>query len=165
MIIKEILQRRSVRQYKKEPVPEQYIIEIIKAAQFAPSAHNNRAVEFVVVKDEQTKEQLAQVAGQPFVKEAPVVIVPCTDSQKTDFAVEDLSVACQNIFLQAVSLGLGTVWKNIKGGNREQKVKEILGIPDHYIAINIIPLGWPLNTPLPYSDDDFDKTKIHYEHW
>jgi nitroreductase len=48
MIVKEISNRRSIKKYKAETVPEEYITEIIRAAQFAPSAMNNHAIELKV---------------------------------------------------------------------------------------------------------------------
>lgn len=57
MIIKEILNRRSVREYKNKAVPEKYITEIIKAGQFAPTARHNQAVEFIVIRNQKTKDK------------------------------------------------------------------------------------------------------------
>jgi nitroreductase len=165
MIIKEILNRRSVRSYKKEPVPEEYIFEVIKAGLLAPSAHNNRAVEFIIVKDDKTKEKIFEIVGQEFMKEAPVLIIPLTQIQKTNCPVEDLSVVSENIFLQATNLGLGTVWKAVREG-QEKEIKKLLQIPENYTLINIIPIGWPKEKPQPYKEDEFfDLKKLHYEKW
>lgn len=166
MVIKEILNRRSVREYKKDAVPEEYIVEIIKAGQFAPSARNNRTVEFVVVKNQETKNKIFEIVGQEFVKEAAVLIIPTTDTNKTNCPVEDLSVVSENMFLQATALGLGSVWKAIKKEvNEEEKIKKLLGIPQQYKTINIIPIGYPKENPKPHTDKDFDPAKIHQEKW
>lgn len=166
MIIKEILNRRSVRKYKDKEVPEELIIEIIKAGQFAPTARHNQAVEFIVVKNLRTKEAIFDIVGQEFLKEAPVLIVPATDTTKTNCPIQDLSVASENMFLQAVALGLGTVWKNLKAEfNEEEKIKRLLGIPEQFKVINIIPLGFPKEKPAPHTDKDFDAKKIHQERW
>ena len=93
MVIKEILNRRSVREYKSEQIPEEYLIEIIKAGQFAPSAKHNKAIEFIVIRDQETKDKIFEIVGQDFVKEAPVLIIPVTDTTKTNCPVQDLSVA------------------------------------------------------------------------
>lgn len=166
MIIKEILNRRSIREYKPDPVPEEYLLEIIKAGQFAPSARHNQAVEFIVVKDKKTKEKIFEIVGQEFVKEAPVLIIPVTDTTKTNCPIEDLSVASENMFLQATALGLGTVWKALKSEFDEvEKIKKLLKIPKQYTAINIIPVGYPKEKPKPHTDQDFDIKKIHFEKW
>lgn len=166
MIIKEIINRRSVREYRPDPVPEKYIVEIIKAGQFAPSAKHNKAVEFVIIKEQKTKDKIFEIVGQEFVKEAPVLIIPATDTIKTNCPIQDLSVASENIFLQATALGLGTVWKALKPEfNEAEKIKKLLGIPKQYITINIIPVGYLKNKPKPHTNEDFDNKKIHEEKW
>ena len=63
MNVKEaILTRRSVRKYKKEPVKEEDLKVILEAARQAPSAGNKQPWEFVVVKDQETKTKLAEIA-------------------------------------------------------------------------------------------------------
>lgn len=166
MIIKEILNRRSTKAYKSDEVPEEYIIEIIKAGQFAPTAHNNRAIEFIIIKKEKTKNNIFEVVGQEYVKTAPVLIIPVTDSTKTNCPVQDLSVASENMFLQATALKLGTVWKSLKSEfSEEEKIKKLLGVPEQYTVINIIPVGYPKNKLEPHTDRDFDDKKIHKERW
>ncbi len=166
MIIKEILNRRSIREYKPDAVPEEYIIDIIKAGQFAPTARNNRAIEFIVIKNQETKNNIFKIVGQEYVKKAKVLIIPVSDTTKTNCPVQDLSVASENMFLQATALGLGTVWKALKSEFKEaEKLKKLLGIPKQYMAINIIPVGYPKEKPEPHTDKDFDAKKIHQERW
>lgn len=166
MIIKEILNRRSVREYQEKDVLEEDITEIIKAGQFAPTASNNRAIEFIIIRDQQTKDKIFEIAGQEFLKEAPVLIIPVSDTTQTNCSVQDLSVASENMFLQATALGLGTVWKDLKTEYMEEgKIKKLLGIPEQYMAINIIPVGYPKEKPIPHTDKDFNAQKIHHEKW
>ncbi len=164
MVIEVIKNRRSVRNYKSNEIPEEYINEIIKAGQFAPSACNNRAVEFIVIKDQKIKNNIFKIVGQRFIKEAPVLIIPATDTTKTNFPIEDLSVASENMLLQATALGLGTVWKAVSG-IWEEKIKELLGVPQEYKIINVIPLGRPKEKIFPHSEADFNPHKIHKEKW
>ena len=161
MVIKEIINRRSVRNYKKREVSDKDLLEIIKAAQFAPTSHDNRGVEFVIVRDQKTKNKIYEIAGQDFMKKAPALVVPIIDTQKTMWPVQDLSVASSHIFLQAEALGLGTVWKNINEKIREP-IMELLGIPKDYILVNIIPVGYPNIKKRPHTDQDFSEKKIHY---
>jgi len=166
MIIKEILNRRSVREYVSNPISEEYITEIIKAGQFAPTARNNRAVEFIIVRERETKDKIFAITGQEFVKEAPVLIIPTTDTTKTNCPVEDLSAASENMLLQAACLGLGSVWKAVKaefGG--EEKIKNLLSLPQQYKVINIIPVGYPKEKINPRADEDFSRERIHQEKW
>ncbi len=161
-MLKEILKRRSVREYSEKPVSEEDILEIIKAGQFAPSANNNQGVEFIVVRNQDTKEKLYQVVGQEFVKNAPVLIVPALNPSKSTCPVEDLAVASENMFLEATALGLGTVWKSIRQELREE-VKKILNIPQDFLVINLIPVGYPKEAPQPHNEADFNLMRIHHE--
>lgn len=163
-VIREIINRRSVRKFKPDIVPENLISEIIKAGQFAPSAMNNKSVEFIVVKNQKIKDEIFVLAGQDFVKEAYAIIIPVVDTNKSVEPVKDLSVASENMFLQAAALGLGTVWKNFQPA-AVAKIKNILGIPNDFMLINGIPLGWPSEPPAPHTDQDFDAKKIHQEKW
>lgn len=164
MIIKEILNRRAVRSYKADPVPEEYITEIIKAGQFAPTAKNNRAVEFVVVREQKIKEEIFAICGQEFVKEANVLIIPASDTEKSVLPVQDLAVASENMFLQAAALNLGSVWKNLSP-EWSEAIKKLLGIPERYKVVNIVPFGFPKENPAPHQEGDFDEKKIHKDKW
>jgi nitroreductase len=141
---------------------------LIKAGQFAPTAYSNKAVEFIVVKDDATREKLCELAVgvQPFVKEAPVLIIPASDTKKSKHAVEDISVATENIWLQATEMGLGTVWKNVES-EAEEPIKKLLSIPPYFKVINILPIGYPIKEKIlpPHKDEEFDMDKIHNERW
>jgi coenzyme F420-0:L-glutamate ligase/coenzyme F420-1:gamma-L-glutamate ligase len=58
-----IMQRRSIRQYRPEPVAREVIENVLTAATWAPSAHNRQPWRFAVVEDVARKEQLAQAMG------------------------------------------------------------------------------------------------------
>jgi nitroreductase len=162
MIIKEIRNRRSIRSFKPDPVSDEALTGIIKAAEFAPSAKHIRPLEYVIVKDQKIKDELFKSAGQDFIKAAPALIVAVSDTKKSDFAVQDLSIASGYMFLQACALGLGTVWRNVYDTNRDE-IKKILGVPANYTVINIIPVGYPAEDLPPHDDSEFDPKKIHHE--
>lgn len=168
MIINSILKRRSVRDYDKKEVPDELIEGIIKAAQFAPTARNNRLIQYIVIRDQETKNKLFDITkkrlSQEFIMKAPVILIMVSDKEQNELAIEDLSIASAHVFLQATELGLGTVWKNIWLDQAEE-IKELLDIPEKYTLINIIPIGYPESEPNPHSDDEFVKEKIHREKW
>ena len=75
-----ISKRRSIRKFKSDPVPDEHIIDLIKAARLAPSGCNAPPWRFKIVKDQKTREKLAKAAyNQSFIAQAPVVIVCCAD--------------------------------------------------------------------------------------
>lgn len=163
-MIKAIKNRRSIRNYRQDDVSEKIILELIKAAQFAPNSHNNKSWQFVVVKDLNIKKNLYKIINSPFIKSAPVLIIPLIDTEKSFRPIQDLSVASENILLQAVDSGLGGVWKNIKE-EKEPIIKKLLDIPDNYKLINIIPIGYPSVIKRPHRDSDFKINRIHFEKW
>ncbi|TWJ19431.1 nitroreductase family protein [Geobacter argillaceus] len=75
-----IEERRSIRKFKPEPVPDELLAELLDAARLAPSGCNAQPWRFKIVKDSDTKGKLAQAAfDQPFIAAAPVVLVCCAD--------------------------------------------------------------------------------------
>ena len=75
-----IEQRRSIRSFKPDPIPDEYITALLDAARLSPSGSNAQPWRFKIVKDQETKEKLAQAAyDQSFIAKAPVVIVCCAD--------------------------------------------------------------------------------------
>jgi nitroreductase len=77
-----IERRRSIRKFKTEPIPEEYITELLDSARLAPSGSNAQPWRFKIVKEADVKAKLAQAAyDQAFIARAPVVIVCCADIQ------------------------------------------------------------------------------------
>ena len=75
-----IEQRRSIRSFKPDPIPDEYITALLDAARLSPSGSNAQPWRFKIVKDQETKEKLAQAAyDQSFIAKAPVVVVCCAD--------------------------------------------------------------------------------------
>lgn len=110
----EIYTRVSTRKFEDRPVEAEKITQLLKAAMQAPSAGNQQPWEFYVVTDKEKINALSEIS--PYAscaKNAPVVIVPCyrTDGLRwNETVLLDLSCATENLLLEAVSLGLGTVW-------------------------------------------------------
>ena len=72
--------RRSIRKFKPDPIPDEFIKEMLESARLAPSGCNAQPWRFKIVKDPETRQKLAKAAyGQMFIAQAPVVIVCCAD--------------------------------------------------------------------------------------
>ncbi len=164
-MIQEIVKRRTIREYINKSVSDKDILEIIKAAQFAPTGMHTRAVEFIVVQDKKRKDQIAEIMGQKqFIKDAPVLIIPATDTTKSSLHMQDLSIASSYMQLQITALGLGSVWKHVHADQIET-LKEMLNIPAKFTLINMIALGYGKEKKDLHSDAEFDIKKIHHEQW
>ncbi|MCX8030650.1 MAG: nitroreductase family protein [Thermodesulfovibrionales bacterium] len=163
--------RRSIRNYLKKEVEDDKLMEILKAAMYAPTAKNLRPWEFIVVKDEKTKELFSMATRYSgFSKNAPVVIVICYDTKKGNRFKEDCAICAQNIYLEAINQGLGTCYIQIAEGTEgsvgepEAFIKKILDIPDAYRVLCLMPIGYPEKYPEEYECSVvFNKDKIHYE--
>ncbi len=165
-----IRKRRSVRNYLKQEVEKEKLNEILKAAMFAPSARDLRPWEFMVVTDKEAINQLSQATlYSTFAKKAPLVIVIFYDTSAGNRFKEDCAICAENIYLEAVNQGLGTCYIQIAEGaeadkgNPEEFVKSILGIPDNYRVLCLMPIGYPETHQPPHEDKEFDESKIHYE--
>ena len=79
-VAKAIHQRRSIRSFRPDPVPKEYILEMLEAARLAPSSGNRQPWRFLVVTEPEEKKMLRQMAlEQEFVETAPVVFICATD--------------------------------------------------------------------------------------
>jgi len=75
-----IQERRSIRSFLSDPVPEEVILQILEAARLAPSGTNRQPWRFIVVTDSAERAKLRQMCwNQAFIEEAPVVFVCCAD--------------------------------------------------------------------------------------
>jgi len=163
-----IYSRRSIRRYTSEKVSDDLIESLLKAAMCAPSARNQRPWHFVVVKEKDILNQLSKTHRySEMVKEAPVAIVVCGDTQiqsYKDYWVLDCSAATENILIAAEELKLGAVWVAVyPREERINHVRKVLSLPSNIIPLCIIPVGYPAEKPEPV--ERFDKSRIHKEKW
>jgi len=174
MVLSAIQERRSVREFSSREVPEELVQALIRAAQFAPTGMNNRAVEFVVLRDPAAKNRLFDLIEpkQPFVKEAPLLILPVTDRRQvplpgldqTVVAVADLAIASSFLMIQAAALGLGSVWKHITSDTAPAVVLAF-GLPSEFTLTNVLAIGYARKPLPPHQDSEFLPAKIHRERW
>jgi nitroreductase len=57
-------QRRTIRRFKSDPVPADYITKIIEVARWAPSGFHTQPWEFVVITEKDLKEKVVAALGQ-----------------------------------------------------------------------------------------------------
>jgi nitroreductase len=189
--MKVIQDRRSIRQYTKDPVSEEHLEMILEAARQAPSGENAQPWRFVIVKDEDTRKQLGAIAGggsgrrftgeyvtkqmqarfesledeakkkaifekltsgrvSAFLADAPVSIVVCGRKDVWDLPY-DTSAAIENMLLMVTALGLGACWViapciDIRD---EERLKELLGVPEGIKVVSIVAIGHPTRPHRP----------------
>lgn len=163
-----IMSRTSIRAYEERPVEDEKVQQLLRAAMAAPSAGNKQPWKFVVVTDKNTLSAIsAQMNTMRMAEKAPLAIVVCGDLTNTfpedgrDYWIEDTSAATENLLLAAHSLGLGAVWCGIYPlRERVAFLQELLKLPKHIVPLNVIPIGYPAESPAP--KDKWKPENIHY---
>ena len=167
--------RRSVRKFKPDAVPEADLRRILDAARSAPTSGNQQPWKFLVVREPATIAALKMAnverllnqgdPKKPLTPEehkqretsirnrlagyfsAPVYIVILTDNKSTypDYNHWDGPMAAGYLMLAARALGYGTVF--ITDAIPDEVTTKVLNIPDRYTRVCITPLGVPVEWP------------------
>jgi len=168
-VLKAIKTRRSIRKYKSKPIDDKTVERILEAARWAPSWANIQCWRFIVVRDSEIRNKLADTAidvaegkpnrGTEAMRVTPIAIVACAEMKKAgysfrepkkpvtdkgDWYMYDVALAMQNLTLAAHSLGLGTVHI---GAFDAIKAAKILGVPEGFAVVAMTPLGYPDEEP------------------
>src|SRR4030042_1280950 len=175
--------RRSIRAYKPDPIPDEYIQKIIESARWAPSGADSQPWEFIVIKRKDIKENIVNLfmesikpvqqaeltrekelripalemeMPEPGFKNAPVFILLCGDARTneafpltvyqkwgTEVFISNLAGAFLCMQLAAKYLGLGSQWVSSSGSLMEDKLKELLSIPEKIKIYDMMAVGYP----------------------
>lgn len=149
--IKAILERRSCRSFRSDPLPAEHMDMLIESMRRAPSAGNRQPWRFYVVTSQNKKRALAEAAyGQEFIIPAPVVFVVATvsaesydrygDRGRRLFCIQDTAAAVENLMLAATALGYGSCWI---GAFDDAAVAKVLSLPSGHQPVALIPVGRP----------------------
>jgi nitroreductase len=157
-----ILSRRSIRQFRPEPIPQEVLSDIVNAGRLAPSAANRQPLEFIVVDKEGKKEEIfpclkwaGYIApeGNPKPGQEPqayVVVLVNTEIRDKGFEW-DSGAAIENMILAAWEKEIGSCWIISMD---KQHVKESLGVPDSHKVDSVLALGYPAETPVMEDMED-----------
>jgi nitroreductase len=160
-----IFQRRSIRAYTGEPVGEPDIESLLQAGMAAPSASDRKPWHFVVITDQDQLRALANAL--PYGKmlaHAPLAIAVCGDPTISDWWVQDCTAATENILIAASGLGLGAVWIGCHTRpEREQAVRQILGIPSTMGVLSLLSVGHPAETKKARTQ--YSAQRVHRNRW
>ncbi len=168
--------RRSIRKFKQEPVPDEHIVKILDIARTAPTSGNQQPWKFLVITDREKIDRLRDESVNRAVERAkkrpnmddsrietlrkqyhenysnylsaPVYIVVLTDknSKYPDYNKWDGPLAAGYLMIAARALGYGTVF--ITDSFPEDLTKEVFGIPDNFERVCFTPIGVPESWPV-----------------
>lgn len=169
--------RRSVRAFAPVEVSDGLLRGIIASALQAPSSMNGQPWSFVVVRNPETKRQLAEIKNRhcpaekaafraDFLAEAPVLIVTCVERARAhDRGVETAVLATAHLLLAAAERGLGSVYLSAyrpDAPELAEDVRRLLEIPADVDPVTLVPLGYPAEVPPSKEIRSLDEV-LHFE--
>ncbi len=163
-----IMSRRSIRSYTDEPVTDEQLEVVLRAAMAAPSAGNNQSWRFVVVRSAERREVLAKATPYSgMIASAPVALVVCGDTRNEKhpgYWVQDCSAAIENALLAIHATGLGAVWIGVHPiADRAGTIRRICEIPEGIEPMAMIAIGHPAATKPPA--ERFEPAYVCQERW
>jgi len=174
-VLQTIEQRRTVRRYRPDPVPDEHVTKILEAAGSAPTAGNQQPWKFLVVRDTEKIDHLKRQAVRWYLDayrertgakdeeidslrvqltarmeellSAPVHVAVLVDTQAPypEYLVEDGALAAGNLMVAARALGYGTGF--FTSFFPEARMREFFEIPERYRLICFTPIGVPGEWP------------------
>ena len=162
--VKEILNRRSIRKFKNEPISEEVINTILEAGRLAPTATNQQPWSFVVARAKQEKEAFIFSGFNKFVTEADFIVLGVY--KKSEVVIEklslmDVTIALQNMVITATVQGVGSCWM---GAFDENKLRDTLNLPDDCITVGAVAFGIPNEQPKQPPKKQLNEI-VHFSKW
>jgi nitroreductase len=165
--------RRSIRKYARKTIDSKTIDVLIEALLRSPTSRNGKSWEFIIADDRELLSKLSEAKeqGSHHLRDAPLGIVVCADSMKSDVWVEDCSIAAILVQMTAHALGLGSCWIQIRNRNHtemvsaEQYIQSLLGLPQHIKVECIVSIGYPSEIKGPIADSELEYNKVKYNRY
>lgn len=169
----------SVRKFKKEPISEAHIKQLVEAGQSASTSSYLQAYSIIGINDPEIKEELKEVSGQPYVVENGYLFVFVMDYYRHSIINEeskhdmqtsfesaegllvgtiDATLVAQNIAATAEDMGYGMVYLGSLR-NDVERVREILELPKHTFPLFGMALGIPED-----DENGSPKPRLPFEH-
>lgn len=162
-----LYKRRSIRQFKSQPVSKEQLEKILKAAMAAPSANNGMPWEFIAVNDPGQMDKLHQATNFSNYN-APAAIIVCgnpslsPEPSSERYWTIDCSLAGGNILTAATDLGLGSVWVGIyPNKDRMQEIAKMFSIPEESTPFCLIYLGESAEEKPPRTQ--YEEKRVHWQ--
>jgi nitroreductase len=171
--LKLVRERRSIRTFTADPVPDEMVDQVIEAGRWAPSGTNTQPWEFIVVRDQEMKDRMAgfvkavmylaheveltrpedlqwpsaaRPVTDPGWKDAPVLIVVCGD-QRTKNSYPLFAQLTRRDSIFASSLASAFLYMALAAKS--------LGLGSHWASATSHPLAMPLIMEALGIPDDF----------
>ena len=163
-----LAKRGTVRNFKPDPVPEEWVNAIIEFGMRAPSSSNREEYSIIVVHDPEARKKLAKIASnQQHIIDCPVFFAICADQNRVAQAMAmhgadyparnfeaglvasiDAALVGMTMSLVADSFGLANVMIGAMRNNAVA-VAEVLKLPPRCYVVFGLCVGFPVKPPLP----------------
>lgn len=128
----------AVRRYTDRPVAPDVVRRVVEAGRLSGSAGNGQPWHFIVLEGRSALRTLGEIMTTgPYIAGAAFAIVVAI-KRDSPYAVSDTSRAIQNMILTAWAEGVGSNWV---GFGPLPAIEQLLGIPDTYLGLAVIPFG------------------------
>lgn len=159
--------RYSCRAYRRNPVTEDQLEQVLEAARLAPTASNRQPFRLVVIRTAGREQELGRVYDKDWFVQAPLVIAACGVPAENWMRAQDgknyndvdVAIAMDHLILAAADLGLGTCWI---AAFDPAAAREVLALPEGVEPVAFTPLGHPADTPGQKTRKDASDL-VHYE--
>jgi nitroreductase len=139
-VLTAIRTKRAVRRFTSDPVPEEVLEKILRAALRAQSSKNSQPWELIVVRDRDTLAKLARTGDYlGHVTDAAACVVFAAPSEEA-WVYFDLGQCAAYLQLAAHELGVGSCLGAIY---RPREAGELLGVPPEKSLKALVSLGYP----------------------
>jgi len=152
--------RASVRDLKPVDIPDADLERILDAGRRAPSGRNTQPIEFIVIRSEDTLKKLAK--AQACIADVSCAIAVAGDPGKSEFWLEDIAAATENMLLAITALGYASVWIEGTLLRAEADHKAALGVPESMRLMVLLPIG-AAKTPVAQREKRPLSDIVHYE--
>lgn len=160
--------RRSVRAWTDDPVSDEHLETLLRAAMQAPNSDNSQPWHFIIVRDKSKLQAMADLNKDALMApKAKIGILICAElalERSKGWWMQDCSAAVENMLLTAVDLGLGAVWTGIYHPQHLMDgARKIFHLPEGVEPHSLVLVGHAAKTPPPR--DRFRPERIHQELW
>lgn len=115
-----IKKRRSIRHYIKKEIPEDILKDLLEHAILSPSAHNRQPWHYIIINNQDKKEQIASTLKEStneettlsceVIKECSTLILVFGDIENAEMDLTSIGASIENLILRATDLGLASLW-------------------------------------------------------
>ena len=163
-----LVERASCRDFSDEKIPPDVLQLVLEAGTHAPNGWNLQPYSIIKIENDETKRKLAQMCGQDFIGQAPVLLLFCIDWQRVErwarlsvapftatssfahfwISFQDTILCAQSLCVAAESVGLGSVYI---GAVVEflAEIRNMFQLPPRVLPVVLLCLGYPKSRPQP----------------